>query len=98
MLFRSANADILSSPIIPSNPLSIFRIYAVFNTAGVLYVKRTRGATSVLEALNNGASLNANASYIFDIIVVSDDSINFQYSVNATLLTLIVVEVSALVS
>jgi hypothetical protein len=94
----SANTDILSSPIKASNPPSIFRIYAVFDTAGVLFVKRIRGSTSVLEALNNGASLNANASYIFDIIVSSLDSINFQYSVDATLLTLIVVEVSALVS
>jgi len=44
---------------------------------------------------NAGASLVANALYIFDMLVHSGDKVNFRYSVNATLLVLRVQEIGA---
>jgi len=89
----SANTNILPSPISPTNSPATFRIYVAFNALGVLSVVRTKGTTTVTEQLNGGNALNANASYVFDIIVESGESINLQYSVNATLLVLKVIEV-----
>jgi hypothetical protein len=65
------------------------------NTAGVLSVRRTQGATTVSEQLNGGASLIANASYIFDVMVATGQTINFQYSAIGTVLSCIVIETSA---
>jgi hypothetical protein len=94
----SANADIFATNIAPTYDLSLFRIYCAFNAAGVLSVVRTRGGTSVVENLNAGASLSANAAYMFDVLVEGNESINLRYSVAATCLVLKVVEVYGMVS
>ncbi|MCI4411765.1 MAG: hypothetical protein JHC38_08865 [Thiotrichales bacterium] len=89
----TANTNILSSSLSPTYSPTTFRIYATFNTAGTLNVVRTKGSTSVTEQLNNGISLNANAVYIFDILVESGETINLQYSANATALVLKIIEI-----
>jgi len=94
----SANTNILSSDITPTNSPATFRIYATFDTAGVLSVMRTRSSTTVAEQLNGGSQLTAGAPYIFDIIVESGDSINLQYSVNATLLVLKIIEIPGVIA
>jgi len=91
----TANTNIFSSDLTPSNSPTTFRIYACFNASGVLSVVRTKGGTTVTENLNSGGALSANASYMFDIIVESGESINLRYSVNATALVLKVIEVTA---
>jgi len=93
----TAGANILSSGLSPSNSPTVFRIYACFDTSGVLSVVRTKDTTTVTEQLNGGSSLSANSSYIFDIIVESDETINLRYSVNATCLILKVVEISGVI-
>jgi len=47
--------------------------------------------------VNGGTALNSNALYAFDIIVESGESVNLQYSVNATALELKVVEIASTV-
>ena len=94
----SANTNIFASDLSPTNSPTTFRIYATFSASGVLSVVRTRAGTSVTEQLNSGNALNANAAYIFDIIVESGESINLQYSVAATALVLKVVEIPCMVS
>jgi len=94
----SANTNIFTTDLTPTNSPTTFRIYCCFNASGVLSVKRTSGATTVAEQLNGGAALNANAAYMFDILVESGESINLQYSVAATALCLKVVEVPGVVS
>jgi hypothetical protein len=94
----SANTNIFASDLSPTNSPTVFRIYATFNVSGVLSVIRTKAGNSVTEQLNSGNALNANAAYIFDIIVESGESINLQYSVNATALVLKVIEIPCMVS
>jgi len=94
----AANTNIFPSALTPTYSPATFRIYCCFNASGVLSVQRTSGATTVAEQLNGGAALNANASYMFDILVESGESINLQYSVAATALSLKVVEVAGVVS
>jgi hypothetical protein len=95
----TANTNIFSTSLTPSlatatNP-SYFRIFACFNASGVLSVVKTKGTTTVTMQLNGGNALNVNCLYVFDIIVESGESINLQYSVNATSLDLKVVEIAS---
>jgi hypothetical protein len=62
---------------------------------GVLAVERTIGEVTVEEQLNSGNALNAYASYAFDILVDSGDTINLQYSQDATALILKVHELGS---
>lgn len=89
----TANTDILPSYVEPNYSPTVFRIYACFNQSGILSVVRQFNNTTVNEILNSGINLNANCSYIFDIIVEDGESINLKYSVNATALCLKIVEV-----
>jgi hypothetical protein len=94
----TANTNIFSSDLTPTNSPTTFRIYACLNTSGVLTVRRTRGGTTVSELLNGGSALYANAAYMFDVPVESGEAVNVQYSVNATAVSLKVLEVPATVS
>jgi hypothetical protein len=91
----AANTNFFGSNLAPSASPVIFRINVTMNTAGVLTVRRTDGATTVSEQLNGGSNLIANASYIFDTIVATGQTINLQYSTSATIVSCIVVETSA---
>lgn len=91
--------NIFAADLTPTNSPRTFRIYAVFNAAGILSVQRTRAnpappppTITVAEQLNSGVALTANASYMFDIKVRTGDSLNLQYSVPATILSLMVTE------
>jgi hypothetical protein len=94
----TANTDIFSPALSPTYSPTAFRIYACFNASGVLTVRRTRSATTVSEQLNSGTALNANAAYMFDIVVESGETINLQYSASATALKLAVLEVPSAIS
>lgn len=76
----AANTDLLASNITPTNSPSYIRIYTAFNIAGVLNVMRTVAAATIIEQLNNGVALTANAAYMFTIPWRDGDSINIQYS------------------
>ena len=94
----TANTNIFPLDLTPSlattsNPV-YFRIFACFNTSGVLSVVKTRGVSTVTMQLNGGTALNANTLYAFDIIVESVESVNLQYSVDATALELKVEEIA----
>lgn len=93
-----ANTDIFDSDLEPTGLTTTFRIYACFDAASVLTVRRTSGATTVSEQLNSGVNLTANAAYMFDIIVRSGEAINLRYGANATCFCLKVVEVTGVIS
>jgi hypothetical protein len=94
----TANTNIFPSDLTPTNAPTTFRIYACLSASGVLTVRRTKAGTTVSEQLNSGTALTANAAYIFDILVESGETVNLQYSVNATALSLKVLEVPSAIS
>jgi hypothetical protein len=94
----TANTNIFSSDLSPTNSPTTFRIYACFDTSGILTVRRTKAGVTVGEQLNAGNSLTANAAHVFDILLESSETINIQYSVNATALKLAVYEVPSVIS
>lgn len=87
-----ANIDIFGTDISPTNSPTTFRIYVWADAAGIFSCMRTSGGVTVTENLNEGNNLVANSAYEFNITLTDDDTINFQYSVAATM-TVIVVEV-----
>lgn len=89
----TANTNILSTSISPSCYNSIFRIYVCFDDIGILKVVRVRGSTTVTENMYSGIELEADATYVFDIVVDAGESINLQYSSNANAKVLKVIEI-----
>jgi len=83
----TANTPILTTSITVLVPARLM-IYCAFSVAGVLSIIRTRGTVTVSEQLNAGATLTANASYMFQILIDSNDTVNLQYSVSATALVI----------
>jgi len=96
----TADTDIITAALVaggvlsPTYPPCLFRIYACFDTAGVLTLRRTSGGVTVSEQLNAGSNLEADAAYLFDVVVDSGETVNLRYSVNATLLKLSIIEIS----
>lgn len=88
-----AATDILATALTPTYQASIFRVMVAMSAAGVFRVTVTKaGNTQTLE-LNRGVALAAESLYAFEHAVHAGDSINYQYSVNATLRVLRVQEV-----
>ena len=76
----AAEANWLSTDIIPTNSPSYLRIYACVTVAGVLRVARTVGGVTITEDLNSGGSLVANAAHMFTVPWRVGDGINTRYS------------------
>ena len=70
-----------------------WRIYVVFQAAGVFAVRRTVGGNTYTERMNGGGNLGARAAHTFDIIVEAGERIQLAYSIATTMDTLKIVEV-----
>jgi|GEM_PF-6336985 len=88
-----ADSDMLSSPAEPERTPCLFRVMACFTAAGALSAVVTNGGDSQVVKLNSGNDLAASALYIFDLLLDEGDSVNFRYSINATLKVLRVQEI-----
>ena len=91
------NTNFFAADLAPTNTPTTFRIYVALDTAGILSVQRTSGGVTVAEQLNAGAALVLNASYMFDILVHVDDTINLQTSAAAQILYCMVIEVPGVI-
>ena len=91
----TADTDILAAAITPLNYPCLFRVMAAFSAAGIFRATITKGVDTQIVNFNQGNNLVAAAVYIFDLIVHEGGSVNFQYSVNATLQVLRVQEIDA---
>ncbi|GAJ01723.1 unnamed protein product [marine sediment metagenome] len=90
-----AAANFFAADLEPTNSPTTFRIYICLDTDGTLSVQRTSPPAppvTVAEELNQGIALEADAAYMFDILVHEDDTINLQTSVVAQILYCLVVE------
>jgi len=87
----TANTNILEPEPIPELAPSIYRIQVCADTAGVL----SAIINGQVLQLNSANALTANALYIFDTVVPKNSSFNLQYSVDATMKILSIVEIPA---
>jgi len=61
---------------------TLWRIYCCFTTGGILTLHRRMGGFTRTEAMNANVALTAGAAYMFDVLIQSNEQIQFQYSVN----------------
>ena len=92
----TADSNILGRDVVPTRSPGMFRIYACFDTAGALKIRRTKDGITHSENLNGGSTLSAQASYLFDILVEHNEEINLWYSVAATAKIILMVEIGGI--
>ena len=83
--------DILGADLIPTYPPCLFRTMICIKSSSLFAVIFKNGNISPL-FLNSGIELNAGCAYIFDVLVHSEDKVNFQVSNNAVIVELKVQE------
>ncbi len=79
---ETAGVDILAADLTPTNTPCLFRIMVVLSVAGIFSARLTNGGTTVVANLNSGVALPADCAYMFDVLVHSGDTVNFQTTVN----------------
>ena len=79
---ETADVNILATSITPTNTPCLFRVMVMLETAGVFSAILINGGVSKTLKLNASNSLLANCAYMFDILVHSGDTVNFQTSVS----------------
>jgi len=91
----TADADILSRDLTPTNTPCLFRIMICLDTAGVFSAMITKDDSEQKLKFNEANNLVADAVYMFDLLVHDGDSVNLQHSADATLSVLRVQEIVA---
>ena len=78
----AANTNILTSIVLTNAP-AIIRAEVAMSNAGNFSAVITKGGNSQVVTLNavSGPALVAGALYIFDVVALFGDTVNFQYSV-----------------
>lgn len=89
----TADTDILALDLTPTNTPCLFRVMVSLNTAGVFSAMVTKSDSTQQLKLNSASNLAADAVYMFDVLVHSGDTVNFQHSADATLKVLRVQEI-----
>lgn len=79
---KNANNNFLAANISPSDYPVLFRVQVMLPAAGKFTAKIKKTTTTLTCHFNGGADLTASALYIFDVLMQSGDSINFQSDQN----------------
>lgn len=78
---KNAGIDFLAA-LSPSDPPCLFRVQVMLPSAGKFTAKITKATTTSTCHFNGGSNLAASALYIFDLLVHSGDTVNFQSDQN----------------
>ena len=79
---KNANIDFLTDALTPSDYPVLFRVQVMLPAAGKFTAKILKGATTLTSHFNGGSNLAASCLYIFDLLVHTGDSVNFQSDQN----------------
>ena len=79
---KNANIDFLTDALTPSDYPVLFRVQVMLPAAGKFTAKIKKGATTLTSHFNGGSNLAASCLYIFDLLVHTGDSVNFQSDQN----------------
>ncbi|MBA7614639.1 hypothetical protein ES703_21907 [subsurface metagenome] len=88
-----ANTNFFGADLAPTNTPCKFLATGAFSAAGILNVMITRGGVTVPASFNHAVVLVPNALFSFYHIANSGDTINYQYTVGATIVTFKVIEI-----
>lgn len=79
---KDANNDFLAADLSPSDYPVLFRVQVMLPAAGKFTAKIKKGTTTLTSHFNGGSNLVANGLYIFDVLMHTGDTINFQSDQN----------------
>ena len=79
---KGANTDFLTANIEPSDSPVLFRCQVMLPVAAKFTAKIKKGTDTLTSHFNGGANLAASCLYIFDLLVHTGDSVNFQSDQN----------------
>jgi len=79
------DTDFLSTAITPSYPPSMLRIFVCSQTAAKFLTRVTKATNVQTLTFNSDGNLTANVPYIFEMLVHSGDTINFQFNTTLTM-------------
>lgn len=86
------NTNILAVSLTPTNSPATFRIDVTLAVASVFKARLTQGATTFDRKFNAGVALVAGGAYMFDVLVHTGDTVNFQVETDGVIQVLKVVE------
>lgn len=75
---KNASTDFLTTALSPSDPPCLFRVQVALPSAGKLKAIITKATVANTVEFNGGANLAAASLYIFDMLVHTGDTVNFQ--------------------
>jgi len=76
---ETANVDILTTVLTPVATPSLFRIMVASDTAAIFKARITKATNTQTVIFNDNVDLTADCVYIFDLLVHSGDTVNFQF-------------------
>ena len=79
---KNADTDFLTTDLSPSDYPILFRVQVMLPSAGKFTAKITKSTTTLTCHFNGAANLIASSLYIFDLLMHSGDSVNFQSDQN----------------
>ena len=79
---KNANTNFLTTNLSPSDPPCLFRIQVMLPTAGKFTAKIKKSTTTLTCHFNTGANLVASSLYMFDVLMHTGDTVNFQSDQN----------------
>jgi len=91
--YAGGGADVFNADLVPTFTPTTFRIDVIVDTAVTCIVVRDDGAGEVDGLMNSGAALVANAEYIFDIMLTSNEAFNMEFGGACQILFLEVTEI-----
>ena len=94
-LAEVADTNILATDLSPTYTPCLFRVMVMLETAGVFSTMLIKDGVTKKLKLNSGALLAADCAYMFDILVHSGDTVNFQTSASGNV-TLRVQEIAGI--
>lgn len=91
----TANTDFLASALVPSFKPSLFRIMVCAQSAAKFKARITKSENTQTVIFNSDSDLVANAVYIFDLLIDTGDTVNFQFDTTLTMSVFRVQEIVA---
>jgi len=87
-----AGTSILATALTPKKPPSVFRIMVSLHTAAKFKAQITQGAVTKDLIFNADTNLVVDGLYIFDMLVASGDTINFEQDQANQVVNLLIVQ------
>ena len=92
---ETADTDILATALTPAITPALFRIMVASDTAAKFKARITKAGNTQTVIFNSDVNLTVNCVYMFDLLMHSGDTVNFQFDANNIVTVFRVQEIKA---